>query len=191
MSNLDMLGSFIWIGYLLLLSGIIVISFFLTKYNKFEYKIFRNGFVLMGALVGIIAFFLVFVEQPRIENIIVNYILGIPIAVFGIIGRIYAALYLRTKGTTTTLDKVSSLISSGPYGWVRHPQYTTGILSIAGWFMMWGASYCLLIFPLLTSLVVIQAFIEEKNILEKEFGEGYSKYQKQVGMFFPKIRINF
>ena len=97
MIDLDLLGDFIWIGYVFLLIGIMVISFFLTKYDKFEYKIIRNGFVLVGAFVGIISFFLVFMEQPRFENIIINYLLGIPISIFGIIGRVHAALYLRTK----------------------------------------------------------------------------------------------
>ncbi|MHA2202908.1 MAG: methyltransferase family protein [Candidatus Hodarchaeales archaeon] len=184
------LGDFIWIGYALLLIGISVISFFSAKYKKFECKIIRNGFVLVGAFVGIISFFLVVVNQPRFENIVFNYILGIPIAFFGIIGRIYAAFYLRTKGTTTTLDKVSSVIKSGPYGWVRHPQYATGLLSLIGWFMIWGAIYCILIYPLLTLIVIFQAFIEEKFILEKEFGEGYLEYQKKVGMLFPKISLN-
>ncbi|MFW9993956.1 MAG: methyltransferase family protein [Candidatus Odinarchaeota archaeon] len=188
MTDLGVLEDLIWIGYALSLVGLIVISFFLAKYAKFEHKTIRNGFVLAGAFVGIISFFLVFVDQPRFENIVVNYILGIPVTLLGITGRVHAALYLRTKGTTTTLDRVSSVVKSGPYGWVRHPQYVTGFLSIAGWFMIWGASYCVLILPLLTLVIVFQAFIEEKYILEKEFGEEYSEYQKQVRMFIPKMK---
>ena len=36
-------------------------------------------------------------------------------------------------------------------------------------------------------LAIVQAFIEEKYILEKEFGDEYREYKKKVGMFFPKI----
>ena len=78
------------------------------------------------------------------------------------------------------------MIISDPYRWVRHPQYITGILSILGWFMIWGAINCLLITPLLVSTIVLQAFIEEKYILEREFGERYNEYKNQVGMFVPK-----
>ncbi|UCG04493.1 MAG: hypothetical protein JSW11_11020 [Candidatus Heimdallarchaeota archaeon] len=185
------LGMYIWIVYVLLLIGIVITSFILTKYEKFERKIIRTGFVFAGAFIGIISFFLVFIEQPRFGNVILNNIVGIPIFFSGIIGRIYAAFYLRSKGTTIALDTVSSVIKFGPYRWVRHPQYVTGIISIIGWFMIWGASYCLLILPLLALIVILQAFIEEKFILEKEFDIEYSDYQKQVGMFFPKIKRVF
>ncbi|MFX1505342.1 MAG: methyltransferase family protein [Promethearchaeota archaeon] len=192
MTNLEALESLIWIGYVFLLIGIMATSFFLVRYSKFEHKIIRNSFVFTGAFFGIVSFFLVFLSQPRIVNNIFNYLLGIPIMIFGIIGRVYAAVYLRTKGTTTTLDPVTSIIKSGPYGWVRHPQYVTGILSLLGWFMIWGAINCMLIFPLILILVVFQAVIEEKYILEKEFGIEYSEYRKQVGMIFPKRnRFNF
>ncbi|MFX0209814.1 MAG: methyltransferase family protein [Candidatus Hodarchaeota archaeon] len=158
----------------------------MTRYNKFEHRIIRNSFVFTGAFFGIASFFLVFLNQPRIVNNIFNYLLGIPIMTFGIVGRIYAAVYLRTKGTTTTLDPVTFLIKSGPYGWVRHPQYVKGILSLIGWFIIRGAINYMLIFPLIVILVVFQVVIEEKYILEKEFGIEYSEYRKQVGMIFPK-----
>ena len=171
-----------------MLTLIITMSFLLSKYNQFKNKLVRDGFVIGGAFFGIISFFLVFLDQPRFTNVLFNYLFGIPIMTFGIIGRLYAALYLRSKGTTTTLDAVSTVIKSGPYKIVRHPQYTTGILSLIGWFMIWGAGYCLLIFPLLTLIIILQASIEEKYILEKEFGVEYTEYQKQVGMIVPKLK---
>ena len=99
-------------------------------------------------------------------------------------------VYLRKRGTTTKLNKVMRLVDTGPYKIVRHPQYICGIIFVIGWFLIWGAVYCIYLIPLITLLAIVQAFIEEKYILEKEFGEEYRKYRKRVGMFFPKIRIH-
>jgi protein-S-isoprenylcysteine O-methyltransferase Ste14 len=94
-----------------------------------ENKIIRNSFVISGAITGEIAFLLVFIEQPRIQNIFINYFLGILLTIFGISARTYAAFYLRKKGTITALNHVSHVISTRPYKLVRHPQYLTGILA--------------------------------------------------------------
>ena len=103
------------------------------------------------------------------------------------IGRVYAALYLRKMGTTTTLDEVTGVVDTGPYGIVRHPQYVTGLLSVAGWFVMWGGVYCLCVVPLIVLVAMVQAFIEEKYLLGEEFGESYEQYKSRVGMFFPRL----
>jgi len=108
--------------------------------------------------------------------------------VFGLIARIYPMIYLRRKGTTTALSKVTEIIDTGPYGIIRHPQYAEGILLIIGWYLIWGSIFCLCLVPLIALLTVIQALIEEKYILEKKFGNAYFEYKKRVGMFIPKRR---
>lgn len=183
-----MFAALVWIGYTILLVMIIFTSWILAKYERFEKKIIRNIFVVVGSFIGIFSFLMVFLtnhESKMVSSIMDSVFLS---QALGIIGRIYTGLYIRAKETTTTLDKVSEVIISGPYRWVRHPQYSTGILSILGWFMIWGAINCLLITPLLISIILLQAVIEEKYILEREFGERYKEYKNQVGMFVPKIR---
>ncbi|MDI6905725.1 MAG: isoprenylcysteine carboxylmethyltransferase family protein [Candidatus Bathyarchaeia archaeon] len=144
--------------------------------------------MVAGASLGFFAFALPLFEQPSFHNIVLNYVIGVPLAVFGLIGRVYPMIYLRKRGTTTTLNEVARIVDTGPYGIVRHPQYAGGILFIIGWFLIWGAIYCLYLVPLFVLLAIVQAFIEEKYILEKEFGDEYREYKKKVGMFFPKIR---
>jgi protein-S-isoprenylcysteine O-methyltransferase Ste14 len=97
-------------------------------------------------------------------------------------------LYLRKKGTTTTLDEVSKLVDTGPYAWVRHPQYTAGLVMLLGWFLVWVAWYALFVPPLMATIIYAQAHIEEKYILEKMFGEAYTVYRKRVGMLLPRQR---
>ena len=177
----------IWILFPFALSIFIIASWLLTKSGSLENKLFRNICVAVGAFIGFFGFLLPFFEQPRFDSIVLQYLIGIPLTVFGLIGRMWPMIYLRTRGTTTALNKVARLVDTGPYAIVRHPQYTSGILLLIGWFVIWGAVYCLYLMPLFILIIMVQAYIEEKYILEKTFGEAYTKYKKRAGMIFPKI----
>ena len=115
-----MVLGFIWIGYAISLIGILIISCFLTKYERFKNKMIRNSFLIAEAIVEIVSFLLVFIEQPWIEKIFINFVVGIPITFFGITGRIYASSndtlsqISEQKKTTTALDRGSSVIKSDP-----------------------------------------------------------------------------
>ena len=178
----------IWIVFPIVLVSLILASWFLAKSDKLENKLLRNGFLVAGAIIGFFAFVLVFFEQRNFQDMVLNYVIGIPFFVFGMIARMYPMIYLRKRGTTTTLDEVVKIVDTGPYKIIRHPQYAGGILLLIGWYLTWGSIYCLFLVPLIALLIVVQAFIEEKYILEKEFGGAYGEYRKKVGMFFPKIR---
>jgi protein-S-isoprenylcysteine O-methyltransferase Ste14 len=84
---------------------------------------------------------------------------------------------------------VSKLVDTGPYAWVRHPQYTAGQVMLLGWFLIWGAWYALCVLPLMAAIIYVQVHIEEKSILEKIFGEAYTAYRKRVGMLLPRQRL--
>lgn len=178
----------IWIIFLIALATLIVASWAWARSGRLKNRALRNGFTAAGASIGLFAFALPFFEQPIFYHIVLNHAIGIPLAIFGLIARVYPMIYLRKRGTTTALNQVARLVDTGPYAIVRHPQYSGGILLMIGWFLIWGAIYCLYLVPLITLLVVIQAFIEEKYILEYEFGEAYEEYRKRVGMIFPRFR---
>ena len=81
-----------------------------------------------------------------------------------------------------------TLITTGPYHWVRHPMYTTFFtisvtiaLVAANWMII---MMCLLFGILLPSVVQI----EEQTLLEK-FGESYRLYTEHTGRFFPHLRV--
>lgn len=99
-------------------------------------------------------------------------------------------IYFRRTETRPDLVRPSKLVTTGPYSTVRHPQYAAGIIFIIGWFLIWGGIYSLYVMPILIISILFQALVEEKYILEKEFGDGYIEYKKKVGMFFPKRRYH-
>jgi protein-S-isoprenylcysteine O-methyltransferase Ste14 len=161
---------------------LILLSLYLTRSGKMKQPFLRSAFVVLGALVGFSALLLPLFEQPVLEHIPLQMYAGVPLVVLGLIGRIYPALYLRRKRTTTTMDPVQKLVTTGPYSIVRHPQYTAGFLLLLGWYLLWGAVYGLYLLPLIGVLIYIQAKVEERYILEPKFGNQYRDYASRTGM---------
>ena len=102
---------------------------------------------------------------------------------------LYWTLSTLAKNLTDTvaIRKHHTLVTSGPYRWVRHPYYLSLLLLVCGtslaaanWFI--GATG-LIVFCLLA----IRAPIEERKLTER-FGEEYRSYMKRTGGFFPRLR---
>jgi protein-S-isoprenylcysteine O-methyltransferase Ste14 len=70
------------------------------------------------------------------------------------------------------------LVSTGVYGFVRHPMYLGGILLFIGTPLLLGSVYGFLIGALISFLVAARIIGEEK-MLVKEL-EGYAEYKKKV-----------
>jgi len=84
------------------------------------------------------------------------------------------------------IKKSHQLITSGPFKFIRHPQYLSQIL------MDLGGAVATLSF-ILAPLVVIQipflflrASLEDK-LLEKHFSSTFKEFKKKTGMIFPFI----
>jgi len=113
------------------------------------------------------------------------FVLGIEVAIFGLIFRIWAAGYLH---------KSVELTVCGPYGYVRHPLYLGSFLLGCGFciastsFHYWIRSIVIWsVFVLGFSIFYLpQMFLEEKG-LEKTFGEKYHHYSKKVPRFLPNL----
>jgi protein-S-isoprenylcysteine O-methyltransferase Ste14 len=79
------------------------------------------------------------------------------------------------------------LVESGPYKWVRHPLYTTGVtLFIALGLMQgnWFVLFMSVVVALLLRLLVIPA--EEKALVAK-FGDQYRAYMGRTGRLLPRV----
>jgi protein-S-isoprenylcysteine O-methyltransferase Ste14 len=164
-----------------------VFSLYLTRTGGLENPSLRRGFVVYGALLGFIALALPFFRQPVFRHPFINIAIGVPLTAIGLVGRIYPMLYLRRQGTTTTLDGIERLVDTGPYRWVRHPQYSFGFVFMCGWFMAWGALYSLCLLPLLAVMVYVQALIEEEYLMGPQFGSAYAAYRERTGMLIPPL----
>jgi len=97
---------------------------------------------------------------------------------------------LRSLGKNLTDTVVTrrdhTLVTSGPYRWVRHPFYVSlalcaaaNSLATANWFILASGA-------LLFILIVIRTQKEEELLLTK-FGDAYRGYMERTGRFLPHI----
>lgn len=135
-----------------------------------------------GPLVSLIPLLAVFPGQPRFE---LDYfwwrIAGFIAIVFGIGIYIWAIKEFRTA-----LKEGNKLVDTGPFQFVRHPMYLGTIFIYVGWWWIWAAVYAFYIGMFVLASIWLQAYIEEKLVLEKDFGDQYREYRSKTGMFWIK-----
>lgn len=84
-------------------------------------------------------------------------------------------------------QQTNTLAISGPYKYIRHPQYIGFILIIVGFLLQWPTLITLLMAPILITMYMRLAKREEDS-LAKTFGKTFRDYQKQTPAFFPSLR---
>lgn len=100
---------------------------------------------------------------------------------------VLSALGSNVSETVLTKDRHELVTSAGPYRWIRHPLYTTGIalfvalgLMAANWFVLGMASIALLA---IRTVVVPR---EERELVAR-FGSGYEEYRRRTGAMAPRV----
>jgi protein-S-isoprenylcysteine O-methyltransferase Ste14 len=88
---------------------------------------------------------------------------------------------------TVVTRQAHTLVTRGPYRWVRHPFYdcmalfTLSIaLTASNWFLIATGVVAF-------SLLAIRSWTEEDKLLAR-FGEPYRDYQARTGRFVPRVR---
>jgi protein-S-isoprenylcysteine O-methyltransferase Ste14 len=80
----------------------------------------------------------------------------------------------------------ASLVQSGPYRLVRHPIYTSYLLTWLAGAAAAGQPWLLLAVPLMGTLYYRAAREEEQSFLAGPLAEQYREYHRQTGMFVPR-----
>lgn len=83
-------------------------------------------------------------------------------------------------------ERAQTVISTGPYRYVRHPMYTGACLFFLGTALLLGSWYGVLCTPVFIGLFAVRAVLEER-LLRGEL-EGYDAYAARVKYrFFPHV----
>jgi protein-S-isoprenylcysteine O-methyltransferase Ste14 len=90
---------------------------------------------------------------------------------------------------TSATRRQHTLVTSGPYRWVRHPLYTVGSSLFISFGMMADNWFIAALGILAFIGMAIRTPKEEANLIEK-FGDEYREYMKRTGRFFPKFGSN-
>ena len=110
---------------------------------------------------------------------------GVGLLIAGCALMVWTFRSLGTNLTDTVVTRQAhTLVSHGPYRWIRHPLYdaslllTSGVgLAAANWFIFTTG---LVVF----GIIVLRTNIEERNLLAR-FGEDYRSYMERTGRFLP------
>jgi methanethiol S-methyltransferase len=82
-------------------------------------------------------------------------------------------------------QRTKTLATTGPYAYVRHPQYDGFILIMLGFLLQWPTLVTLIMFPILVTMYVRLARREEREVLS-EFGDEYGRYANRTPAFLPR-----
>lgn len=114
--------------------------------------------------------------------------LGAAVAIFGVPPLLFWTFRSLGKNLTDTVvtRREHTLVTHGPYRWVRHPFY--------GVVLLWGISLSLLTANWLLALLgvaavtmlVVRTRVEEVKLTER-FGDAYRAYTRRTGRFFPRL----
>jgi protein-S-isoprenylcysteine O-methyltransferase Ste14 len=89
--------------------------------------------------------------------------------------------------TETVLTKEGhQLVTGGPYRWVRHPLYTTGLALFLALGLMAGSWFVLLVTVMAFALLRMIVIPREEQALLAKFGERYRAYIRRTGRLVPK-----
>lgn len=81
-----------------------------------------------------------------------------------------------------------SLVTTGIYRYIRHPLYSSTVLMMTGFALLFH-NYLVLILTLAVFLpFMIFRAGQEDVLLAAEFKDEYVKYKEKTGLFFPKFR---
>jgi protein-S-isoprenylcysteine O-methyltransferase Ste14 len=87
---------------------------------------------------------------------------------------------------TSATRRQHTLVTRGPYRWVRHPLYTVGSSLFVAFGLMADNWFIAAVGILAFLAMAIRTHKEEANLIEK-FGDEYREYMKHTGRFLPKI----
>lgn len=97
---------------------------------------------------------------------------------FLLIAAAWRILYVAQQG--------KMLANTGPYAYVRHPQYVGFALIMIGFFLQWPTLVTALMLPVLLVMYWRLAKREEQEV-EAVFGDEYRAYAARVPAFLPRI----
>jgi len=89
---------------------------------------------------------------------------------------------------TVVTRKNATLVTHGPYRWIRHPLYLMGLLAYFGFALLAENWFLAILSVLAFYLLNLRLPKEEAHLIER-FGDEYRSYMQRTGKFLP--RLNF
>lgn len=100
---------------------------------------------------------------------------------------LYTAMSALGKHFSPTLQLSTEhrLLTTGIYGWVRHPMYTAGLLMLLAQALLLPSTLGWLSATVAASLLLFVRVPAEERMMRAEFGDQYDRYAAHVGGVIP------
>ena len=105
---------------------------------------------------------------------------------------LFAAMFrhLGLNVTSTSMPRANAtLITTGPYRWIRHPMYSAALLLVIAAALFTANALVLAGGVAMFALLAARSRLEEARLVEK-FGEDYLRYRRRTGRFLPRRGTN-
>ena len=130
---------------------------------------------------------------PRsLTDRVITYRDGLPtygtiLLLLGLLFAFWARWHLgRNWSGTVTVKEGHTLITSGPYRWVRHPIYSGVVLALIGTALAIGAFYCFIATALILFGFMVKLNVEEAR-MRATFPAAYDDYCRRTARLFPGV----
>jgi protein-S-isoprenylcysteine O-methyltransferase Ste14 len=87
---------------------------------------------------------------------------------------------------TVVTRSTATLVTSGPYRWVRHPLYLMGLIAYLG-FALLSENWFIALATVVSFIVMLFRIPKEETRLVDKFGDAYRQYMLRTGRFTPKL----
>ena len=88
--------------------------------------------------------------------------------------------------TVLQLRESHTLITAGPYRWIRHPMYSALMACFISLALV-SAVWPLLLLTVLFIPFFYRVTVKEEEMMAARFGEEYRAYRERTGRFLPKV----
>jgi protein-S-isoprenylcysteine O-methyltransferase Ste14 len=106
----------------------------------------------------------------------------------GLVLRVWAVVTLgRFFRTFISVDEGQSVVSRGPYRWVRHPSYAGILMIVFGFGVGSGNALALAVSVVLPGAAIIRRVAVEESELVRGLGEPYRAYQRRTRRLVPGV----
>jgi len=113
---------------------------------------------------------------------------AIVVMVTGLWLRLWAAATLGVYYTSTlTMTEGQSVVTSGPYGRVRHPGYLGSILLWAGFAVLSSDIILVVLIPIMFVAAYLYRIASEERMLLSKLGSDYEEYRRRTRRLIPYI----
>lgn len=157
--------------------------------NKFVPRQHLVRILITGMLFGALVF-VPFADRRNLgvlpDNSLMRWI-GLVLAILGMGLIFWSGIALgRLYSPEVTLQKEHSLITTGPYRYIRHPRYLGGIVQGIGLALLFR-SWIGILLTLLFVAAILFRIKDEEVLLSKEFGETWKAYSQNSWRLLPFV----